>query len=54
MKDKFGLVFVEDLQEMIEITDIAVDVGGFLLQISRLEIVGIAWRIEGITDNLRP
>jgi len=51
VKDKFRLIFAESFEEMIKIADISMDVCDFLLEFSCFEVIGIAGRIKGITDN---
>ena len=54
VKDKFRLMFLESLHEMIEITDIPMNMGDFILKPGGLEIVGLAGRSKGIADDIRP
>jgi len=54
VKDKFRLMFLESLHEMIEITDIPVNMGDFILKPGGLEIVGLAGWCKRIADDIRP
>ena len=54
VKDKFGLIFIESLHQPVEIEDISMNMRYFLPELRGLKIVGLAGRVKGIADDVRP
>ena len=54
VKDKFRLIFLEGFDQPIVIADISMNMRYFLPQFSGVKIIGLARRIKGVANNIRP